>query len=318
MAIQTVKITELTSSTGIEDTDLFITAKQVSSSYVTRKATASQVIQYITSSVIPAIQVISISGSSFTGSTANFVILSASQITGAFDGVYFNLTGSSSSFPNFTLDVRSQFTAGTGIDINSGIISVTNIPTSSLVSNTITIGDTTIGLGLTASNISGLNSLSSSQITSSDGLFDKINAANIDISNILIVTGSISSSLITGSIVTGNIAQFTTISGSTVSASVYLGLDLQKVITTTSITITPEQRVVFAKNDVSSSLVITLPSISSAQSKEYYISKADAVTGTVTISASSPNLINGQTSYQLNGPFQSVTVIHDGSNWFVF
>jgi hypothetical protein len=119
-------------------------------------------------------------------------------------------------------------------------------------------------------------------------------------------------------IVSGNL----TVTG-TISASNYLGLpsaslDLTKLIVSSSVSLTSTQRAVFAKNNISSSFSITLPSVSTADSKEYYIIKADSISGSVIISGSSPNLINGQSTFELNGPHQSVTLIHDGTDWYVF
>jgi hypothetical protein len=119
-------------------------------------------------------------------------------------------------------------------------------------------------------------------------------------------------------IISGNL----TVTG-TVSASNYLGIptssfELTKLIVSSSVSLSPTERAVFAKNNISSSLSVTLPSASLADSKEYYIIKADSVSGSVIISGSSPNLINGQSTFELNGPHQSVTLIHDGTDWYVF
>jgi hypothetical protein len=112
-----------------------------------------------------------------------------------------------------------------------------------------------------------------------------------------------------------------------VSAHLYVGnfldqnipsLELPKLIVSSSVSLTTTQRAVFATNMASSSISITLPSASLADSREYYVIKADSVSGSVDILPSSPNLINGTSSFQLNGPFQSVTLIHDGTDWYVF
>lgn len=93
---------------------------------------------------------------------------------------------------------------------------------------------------------------------------------------------------------------------------------LTKTIVTADKNLLPNEKAVFANNSLSQSVTVTLPSISIADSREYYIIKADSLTGSVFISGSSPNLINGQTAYELNGPYQSVVLIHDNTNWFVF
>ena len=116
---------------------------------------------------------------------------------------------------------------------------------------------------------------------------------------------------------------FNTLNVITLSASNYIGLpsssvELPKLIVSSSVSLLTTQRAVFAKNSDSSSISITLPSASLADSREYYVIKSDSVTGSVNILPSSPNLINGASSFQLNGPFQSVTLIHDGTDWYVF
>lgn len=111
------------------------------------------------------------------------------------------------------------------------------------------------------------------------------------------------------------------LTASSISSSNYIGLpseELPKLIVSSSVSLLTTQRAVFAKNSDSSSISITLPSASLADSREYYVIKADSVSGSVSVLASSPDLINGTSSFELNGPYQSITLIHDGTDWYVF
>ena len=67
-----------------------------------------------------------------------------------------------SAIPTFTNDVRAQFSAGTGIVINNGAISSSNIPNSSLQNSSITIGTTNIALGATSNILQGLTEITAS------------------------------------------------------------------------------------------------------------------------------------------------------------
>lgn len=130
--------------------------------------------------------------------------------------------------------------------------------------------------------------------------------------------------ILPGLFIKGNIETTASVSASsaqfgTVSASIYQGLpELYRIITTTSIQLDSTQCSVFAKNTVSSLVTITLPSAAAAKAKEYYFIKADTISGSIRIAASGSSVINGNSSFDLNGPYQSVTLITDGSDWFVF
>lgn len=109
-----------------------------------------------------------------------------------------------------------------------------------------------------------------------------------------------------------------------VSASVYQGisslpdLDLNKISTNTSITLTEDQRAVFASNSLLETLTITLPDAATADSGEYYVIKSDSQPGSIVVEANGSGLINGSSNFELNGPFQSITLITDGTNWYIF
>lgn len=146
--------------------------------------------------------------------------ISASIFTGSFKGNGSQITDiTASNINNFTGDVRSQFSAGTGITINNGQISASNIPNSSLQSSSITIGTTSISLGGTATTIQNIDVLTGSTITGSTALFtsftgsfsgngSQISSLNVDnvSAGILDVQygGSGVNNLPSGSIIIGN------------------------------------------------------------------------------------------------------------------
>lgn len=145
--------------------------------------------------------------------------------------------------------------------------------------------------------------------------FLEISSSQLDFNSLTIGT----TNLVLGT-TSSNISGLTSFSANQISASTYLGLptELTKITVSSSVSLLATQRAVFANNSEMSPVTITLPSVTSADSREYYIIKADDVTGSIVVSGSGSNLINGQGAYQLNGPYQSITLITDGNNWFVF
>jgi hypothetical protein len=130
-----------------------------------------------------------------TGSTAQFTTITGSTITSSnFVGNGRNITNiTASNIDNFTNDVRSRFSAGTGIVISAGVISASNVPNSSLQNSSLAIGTTSISLGATGSIIQGLTTLTSSVITSSNFVGNGSNITNITASNITNFTNDVRS-----------------------------------------------------------------------------------------------------------------------------
>jgi hypothetical protein len=289
-----VKISELTASTGLSSAD-FIPVVDNSDAQ-TQKATLQQVLNYVTVSTFNSLTVTSL--------TASNVVAS-----GSFSGSF---VGNGSGLTNLTIP-----------------------------SGSFTLGSTSITLGTTITTVQGLSVITGSIVTGSTALFTTVSASQAEISGNLVIYGSASLAqypdyayvlytasydkivVYPGLYVSGNLTGSGLGAFQTVSASTYLGLptssfELTKLIVSSSVSLTSTQRAVFAKNNISSSFSITLPTVSSADSKEYHIIKADSISGSVIISGSSPNLINGQATYELNGPHQAVTLIHDGSDWYIF
>lgn len=119
--------------------------------------------------------------------------------------------------------------------------------------------------------------------------------------------------------VTVETGSFGTLEATSVSASAYINLpQLERVITNENYSLSTTERAIFVTNDVSSSITVTLPSAASAESREYHITKADSNAGSVLIVPQPSELVNGKTQFGLHGPYQSVTLITDGTDWYVF
>jgi len=119
--------------------------------------------------------------------------------------------------------------------------------------------------------------------------------------------------------VTVETGSFGTFEATTVSASTYINLpELERVITNKNYSLSTTERAIFVTNEASSSITVTLPNAASAESREYHITKADSRTGFVLIVPKNSELVNGKTQFGLHGPYQSVTLITDGTDWYVF
>jgi len=95
-------------------------------------------------------------------------------------------------------------------------------------------------------------------------------------------------------------------------------VSITRVITSEDRTLRTTERAIFVKNDLSSNVTITLPDATLADSREYHIAKADDIVGTVLLAASGSQELNGQHTFELNGPHQSVTLLSNGTGWYVF
>jgi len=80
--------------------------------------------------------------------------VSANSLSGALKGDGSQITNlTASQMAGFQNDVRSQFSAGTGIVINGGEISASNVPNSSLQNSSITLNGTSVSLGGTKNDL---------------------------------------------------------------------------------------------------------------------------------------------------------------------
>lgn len=310
-----VKISQLPPATSVTSDDLIPIVD--SGSLTTQKATAGQLLDFVTGSTFNTLTVNSLTASvsgTFVGDGSGLINLTASNISG------------------FTNDVRAQFNAGFGINIVTGTIEVTgsfetitsgNVTGSGDISNPVTLKDDIVLNSVSANVLSGTQISGTNAVLSGDILV--YGTASLSSNPLELAYINYNSSIDKIEIFPGlNVSGSSIINGNlnvtgTISASNYIGLPgLPKLTVSSSVSLTPDQRVVFATNSDSSSFSITLPSVASAESKEYYIIKSDSISGSVIVSASSPDLVNGQLNFELNGPYQSIVLITDGANWFIF
>lgn len=256
----TAKISQLTSSSGVSNTDLFLTVVSGAGGYVTRKATGLQLAQFASSS-ITSLNLSSLTASAISGNGSAITDITASNIS------------------NFTSDVRTQFSSGTGISLVSGQISLDSVPNSALANSSFTLGSTTISLGQTQTAVSGITELTASKINSTS--------------------------------IAANTGEFTSITG-TLSG---LATNVVTISTNTSVSSVNHFVLVDASG---ASKIITLPDASSVPNREYAFKKIDSTSNIVTISGSNGQTLDGDLFKQITTQYEAFMVVSNGSNWFVF
>ncbi len=85
---------------------------------------------------------------------------------------------------------------------------------------------------------------------------------------------------------------------------------------TADYTITSSDTVIMASAS-GGNVVITLPLASTVSGYRFYVKRTDSSGNTVTLARSGSNTIDGATSHTLDAQYTSVTVVSDGSNWFI-
>lgn len=70
-------------------------------------------------------------------------------------------------------------------------------------------------------------------------------------------------------------------------------------------------------NATNGALTLTLPQASNNINKTYVITKSDSTNNPVKIDPNSSELINGASEFYLNVPYESITIICDGTQWFI-
>jgi len=85
---------------------------------------------------------------------------------------------------------------------------------------------------------------------------------------------------------------------------------------TSNYTITGTDAVIFA-NASSGNVTITLPAASSLTGYRFYVKRIDGSANICSIARSSTDTIDGQTSVSLDVQYTSLTVVSDGSNWYI-
>jgi hypothetical protein len=145
--------------------------------------------------------------------------VSASSLSGALKGDGSQITNlTASQMAGFQNDVRSQFSAGTGIVINGGEISASNVPNSSLQNSSITLNGTSVSLGGTKNDLGVVRVI---QAGNNIGVTGGSSAtASVSLSSSLIGLTSITSSQLSASNVSltgsfkGNGSQLTNLTAS--------------------------------------------------------------------------------------------------------
>lgn len=85
---------------------------------------------------------------------------------------------------------------------------------------------------------------------------------------------------------------------------------------TSSYTITGTDVVIFA-NATSGNVTITLPTASSFASYRFYVKRTDGAGNTCSVARSGSDTIDGQTSISLDTQYTSLTLVSDGSAWYI-
>lgn len=68
----------------------------------------------------------------------------------------------------------------------------------------------------------------------------------------------------------------------------------------------------------SGQVTLTLPSAATTSARQYMIKKKDSSSNNVVVAASGSQTIDGQASVSVNTQYEALTVVSDGSNWFIF
>lgn len=85
---------------------------------------------------------------------------------------------------------------------------------------------------------------------------------------------------------------------------------------TTNYTITGNDTVIFA-DATSGNVTVTLPLASGLPGYRFYVKRIDGSGNTVTVQRTSSDTIDGETSHTLGVQYMSVTLVSNGSNWFI-
>ena len=67
----------------------------------------------------------------------------------------------------------------------------------------------------------------------------------------------------------------------------------------------------------SGTITVTLPASANYSGIRYHIKKTDSSSNVITISPDGSETIDGQSSYVVNNQYESITLVCDGSNWFI-
>ncbi|HET9412141.1 MAG TPA: hypothetical protein VFO38_04820 [Candidatus Saccharimonadales bacterium] len=85
---------------------------------------------------------------------------------------------------------------------------------------------------------------------------------------------------------------------------------------TSNYTVSATDTVIFA-NATSGNVTITLPTASTSTGYRFYVKRIDNSGNTCTVARSSSDTIDGQTSISLDLQYTSLTIVSDGSAWYI-
>lgn len=102
-----------------------------------------------------------------------------------------------------------------------------------------------------------------------------------------------------------------TLTSPTINAPTISGIKLAVSTVTTTYSVTSSDDIVLC----SGTFTVTLPAASSSTNKVVYIKNIS--NGTVTVDGNSSETIDGSTTYTITDQYESVTLICDGSAWYI-
>lgn len=85
---------------------------------------------------------------------------------------------------------------------------------------------------------------------------------------------------------------------------------------TTNYTVGSSDTVIFA-NATSGNVTITLPAASGLPGYKFYVKRIDGSTNTVTVQRSSTDTIDGMTSFTVDQQYTALSVVSNGSAWYI-
>jgi len=216
--------------------------------------------------------------------------------------------GSSSQVGTFTVDANGRLTAAgnTSISITASQVSdFTSASETAIFTAANFVDSTTFDFGVTAgASVSGnvkVNSISENYLTTSvagDGLTGGNGtplAVNVDSSTIIISTDTLQ-----------------------VPDSGITEAKRQRTVDTTLVdtnTITKDVNLIDAS---AGNILVNLPSPPLSAGRILYAKKVDATANTVTLDQNGSETVDDGTQYVLYNQYESVTLICDGTDWFVF
>lgn len=101
-----------------------------------------------------------------------------------------------------------------------------------------------------------------------------------------------------------------------------LALEANAIVLATLVTKTTTYAILTTDNVIlcnasGGAFTVTLPTAVSVTGKQYTIKKTDSTLNVVTVATTSSQTIDGATTNVIATPYESITVVSDGSNWMI-